>query len=339
MSELPGSFAQATALQLERSETEGATVLQDTEMVVPTTSNISLDSCACLRRILHGKTGARKIAAGGEREVFLMENGKWVAKVDHKPADTETVIGRKEFQEICRVYFPTDAVHQEVFAHHENGDRPIAFQRYMNEMENPHRIVVCGGYAERKRFLSPELYAKVSRSAFFQHGMYDRNDFLKVHGNDHMLKLFRALDSDGDFRQKFSELISAVMWFAEDTGHGIDFMGGEITEEQKENGMKSNENVILYPDALGWHYSFCDQRAPVAEKLIPIGKYLCHKFTQGARLNRNEMIHLINFVDFIRIVHSFADELGFDESERIPLDISPRIDFGQFQNQVRSIAA
>ncbi len=278
-----------------------------------------------LNMILRGHArDAEQIGRGGERDVFGIRHNTLVGKIERDLSNEDDRREKKEFQEDCRNFFPAEAVRGEFFAKQNGRKRSVSIQKMIPEMFLPDRLALQGGYAEKKKNLATETYVRVSERSIRRRQSipYDRSAFLAAHANPELTRLLASVDADAALKEKVEEFLTATLYFAQQTNHGVDCMGAS--------------NVIFYPDAHGWHYLLSDPKPPGRGKLLVEGTRALEKYSQGHGLSDDEWVALVNCLNFARIVNSLADELHFNEEEMIHLPV-PRLNFEQLHHDLRII--
>lgn len=332
--------------------------------------NCSMTSHDRATRALRGKP-VTFLTRGGERDVFEIQRevppGKppkaprVLIKVGIEPTSLQEHEGKIARQALCASYFPIGTVQQEFYLPHkaEILEPSISIQMKILELSDPQTLIFHGGYGERKNriwtpddldvdqdahtVMSPlvdeatqedealpadfvELYDKVTRRTVMRDLSipYNRKEFLGIQGGPDLHRILTSADTDAEFREKLEELLSAIIFFCSSTKEFLDCMG---------------PNVFLSKRDAEWQYRLFDSMPDCTPQLLAQLRHWFEEQQSGKNLEYQHFADIANAVNIARFLNGVADDLGFEEEERINLHIPPNIDFKAILPELRTVTS
>ncbi len=244
------------------------------------------------------------VGTGAQSFVFQVTPSV-VGKVDKQQSDDHERLSRLHYQQNCEFFFGDERV---VHSHYppQNGIvQAVHFQKDISRIINhPDTLNIASGY-EDEQMHDPRTYAAVNERAIFQRGPFDPDAFKAIFRNKDMQKTFTLMKIEALLRERLVQLFSQMSFFAQKTKQPVDCM--------------AYKNLFVYPEADEWQFKMSDPQLLLDhKKLMRTGQELLEYFSKGGDAwNDDMLVHLINYINFVRFVNGFADLLGLDPEEHI----------------------
>jgi hypothetical protein len=208
----------------------------------------------------------------------------------------------------------TPAILDELFDHNvpvatDEAWAVIAIQKKSQALEDPNRVSVIAGYAEKFE-VDPEVYKRQTRDLVIKPNESDFNEkeFLSVQQRHGTIEMFDKIKSDEGARTVLRDFLEKAITYTSETGEILDLAG--------------RDNVALYQKEGQWSYELLDALYPSDGDMVPQFQQVIAKLAAGQEVKDSERNILLNFVNYARTINGLAKYIGIEQRiDIVPADL------------------